>query len=96
MALLVDYTQTRFGVPYNDAYLRIVVFTVGKPANVGSPVLAPLDITYHVYASQAAAEAEADAILVDHLMLSITLDDSVSFASLYEAIKPSFENPRDA
>jgi len=97
MALLVDYSQTQYGIPYNDAYIRVVSITLGKPAKKDDGTLADafINVAYHTYASQDAADAGADALYVGHESIPFAIDDTVSFASVYEALKLLFENPRD-
>lgn len=99
MALLIDYTQTKFGIPYTDAYLRIVTVSFGKPPQDtnGAYLSGTMSVTYHVFASQAAADASLDNEPLEQgtLALPYTITDTVSFATVYPLLKSSFENPRD-
>ncbi len=99
MALLIDYTKTKFGTPYTDAYLRIVVISFGKPAQDANDVYLPgvMNVSYNIFASQSAAANGLDNEPMDRgtVPLPYTIEDTISFASVYALLKPLFENPRD-
>lgn len=98
MALLVDYSQTRYGIPYANAYLRVTHVAFHRPTlkEDGTPADAFVYVSYHVFASAEAASAEADPLYVGHVTLPFAVTDNVSFASVYAGMKSQFENARDA
>lgn len=97
MALLVDYSQTKYGIPYKGAYVRVVNFSVGKPSvkQDGTPTDTYINVVYHVFASKDAALAGADTLYVAQENIPFDVKDAVSFASIYKALKPTFEKAKD-